>query len=162
MGDFSTREFDDFDHRACKFFLHSSGWFNRHPEFHDLLNLSSLNVNNGVQNLADEAQFNFANQSLDGFESRVGVGHPQQTNPSKPNIGENFEIPGASYFVENDEIGANKEDDFCCLFQVPFQWSILRNSIGKLQIPGGFHGFDHGSDVGVEVFCDGLGQGGFS
>ena len=95
MRDFSTREFDNFDHRACEFFLHSSGWFNRHPEFHDLLNLSSLDVNDGVQNLTDKAQFNFAYQSLNGLESRVGVGHSQQTNTSKPNISEDFEIPGA-------------------------------------------------------------------
>ena len=90
------------------------------------------------------------------------MGHAQQANTSKADIGKDFEIASPPYLIENDEIGANKEDDFGGLLKISFPRSILRNPARELEVSRGLHGLHQGPNVGVKVLGNGLGEGGLS
>ena len=158
MSDFTAWEFNDFNDWPCKFFLHSCWRFYGHSQFKNLLNLSCFNVNNGIKHLANKAQFDFSNQTLNGFEGRIGVGNTEKSNTGKADVSEYFEITGAAYFIKNNEVWANKEDYFRCFLKISFKWRILSDTVGELQITGRFHGFHHSPNIGVEVFCNSLGE----
>ena len=90
------------------------------------------------------------------------MGNAQQPNACKADISEDFEISSSSYLIKNNEIWADKENDFRGLLEVAFQRRILRDSICKLEVTRRFHRLDHRTRFGVQVFRNRLCEGGFS
>ncbi len=119
-------------------------------------------MKNGVQDLADQAQLNFANEALDGLKGGVGVRHPEQSNTGEANVSKDLEISGAPDFIKDDEVGTNEEDDLSRLFEVALERCILRNAVSKLQVSWRLHRLDQRPHLGVKVLGNGLGEGGFA
>ncbi len=115
-----------------------------------------------VQHLADKAKFNLPNETLYGFQRGVRVRDAKEADPCEAYIGKDLEIARAAHLVEDDEVRADEEDDLRGFLQIAFQWRVLRDAVGQLEVAWRFHRLHHRAHVAVEVTCDGLGQRGLS
>jgi len=158
VGGLTGLEVADQDDGTSEVLFHESfGDLDLRRHVVDGVDLAGLDVDDRVDDLRDEAEFDAADEALERVDGASGVDDADHPDARESHVREHLEVVGLADLVVDGVVGPDHQQRVGGLGHRPAQRGVLGDLRADLEVPGLLHRLDGVVRLGEEL-GDGLGE----